>query len=526
MTETAEKQESRVPERALRIRRALISVSDKRGIVDLARGLASLGVEIISTGGTAKSLKDAGVQVVSVSEVTGFPEILDGRVKTLHPAIHAGLLAVVENARHREELDRHGIRPIDLVVVNLYPFESTVAKPDVQIGDAIENIDIGGPAMVRASAKNYLYTAVVVNPNRYAAVMQELKDSGGLISERTRFDLAREAFDHTAHYDTMIARYLHSLQDSEELPQVLMLAERLRLPLRYGENPHQVGGFYSSTEPVFEKIHGKELSYNNILDLNAAWGLVKEFGEPAVVIVKHNNPCGVGVGKDVAEAYAKALATDPKSAFGGIVAVNRPVDRVAAEAMNELFLEVIASNEFPDDARPVLEKKKERRLVRMRERSHLPSWEVRNALGGFLLQSSDRLVLSKDAVKVVTARKPTNDEFEALLFAWRVATHVRSNAIVYARSDRTLGIGAGQMSRVDSARIAALKAGEAGLDLKGCAVASDAFFPFADGLLEAVRVGATAVIQPGGSVRDAEVIRAADEHGIAMVFTGIRHFRH
>lgn len=526
MTASAEKQAPPVSERALRIRRALISVSDKRGIVDLARGLTSLGVEIISTGGTAKSLKDAGIHVVSVSEVTGFPEILDGRVKTLHPNIHAGLLAVTENERHREELDRHGIRPIDLVVVNLYPFESTVAQPGVGIGEAIENIDIGGPAMVRASAKNFLYTAVVVNPDRYAALMEELRNSGGLISERTRFELAREAFDHTAQYDTAIARYLHSLDGSEELPEVLMLAERLHLPLRYGENPHQVGGFYSSTEPAFEKIHGKELSYNNILDLSAGWGLVKEFEEPAVVIVKHNNPCGVGTGKDVAEAFAKALATDPKSAFGGIVAVNRRVDRIAAEAMNELFLEVIASNEFSEDARSVLQKKKDRRLVTMKESFGLPAWEVRSAVNGFLLQSSDRLVLSKESVKVVTARKPTNDEFDALMFAWRVAMHVRSNAIVYARSDRTLGIGAGQMSRLDSARIAALKAEEAGLDLKGCAVASDAFFPFADGLLEAVRAGASTVIQPGGSVRDAEVIRAADEHGIAMVFTGIRHFRH
>lgn len=517
---------SPVPERALRIQRALISVSDKRGIVDLARGLSLLGVEIISTGGTAKTLKEAGVKVVSVSEITGFPEILDGRVKTLHPNIHAGLLAVMENARHCEELDRHRIRPIDLVVVNLYPFESTVANPGVTVGEAIENIDIGGPAMVRASAKNYLYTAVVVNPDRYGAVMQELRDSGGSISGRTRFDLACEAFSHTALYDTAIVRYLHSLQGSKKLPEVLVLAERMRLPLRYGENPHQAGGFYSATEPVFEKIHGKELSYNNILDVSSAWRLVKEFQEPAIAIVKHNNPCGVGTGKDVADAYAKALATDPKSAFGGVVAVNRPVDRNAAEAMNEIFLEVIASPDFPEDTRLVLQKKKDRRLVRMRGGSDPAGWEVRNALGGFLLQSVDRHVLSRDSVKAVTARRPTNDELEALLFAWRVATHVRSNAIVYARGDRTLGIGAGQMSRVDSARIAALKAGEAGLDLTGCAVASDAFFPFADGLLEAVRVGATAVIQPGGSVRDAEVIRAADEHGIAMVFTGIRHFRH
>lgn len=513
----------------LLVRRALISVSDKSGIVAFARALADMGVEIISTGGTARTLREAGIAVVPVSEVTGFPEILDGRVKTLHPAVHAGLLAVMDNPAHRDEMQKHGLQSIDLVVVNLYPFEATVATPGVTLSDAIENIDIGGPAMVRASAKNYRHTAVVVNPAKYGPVLDELREHGG-VREVLRFDLAREAFAHTARYDAEITRYLNSLKDSAGLPDTLMIPVARRIALRYGENPHQQGAFYSagSSEgaPSFEKLHGKDLSYNNILDLNAACGLVAEFGEPAVVIVKHNNPCGVGIGTDLEDAYGKALATDPKSAFGGIVAVNRPMDVRAARAMHELFLEVIAAPSFDAEALAILEKKRDRRLIRVAAGSDPAKFEIRSAMDGLLVQTTDRHVLTEGDLKVVTSRKPTAEEVQAMLFAWRVAAHVRSNAIVYARADRTLGIGAGQMSRVDSARIAALKAADAGLPLEGCAVASDAFFPFADGLLEAVRVGAGAVIQPGGSVRDAEVIRAADEHGIVMALTGIRHFRH
>jgi phosphoribosylaminoimidazolecarboxamide formyltransferase/IMP cyclohydrolase len=511
---------------ALVVHRALISVSEKSGIVELARELASLGIEIISTGGTSRILTDAGLSVTPVSNLTGFPEILDGRVKTLHPNIHAGLLAMMDNPRHREELEQHGIRPIDLVVVNLYPFEATVTGPDVQLEEAIENIDIGGPAMVRAAAKNYRHTAVVVSPRRYEEITQELKESGGSIGAETRFDLACEAFAHTAHYDAVISRYLELRKISGALPAILTLTEQRHLSLRYGENPHQEGAFHTSSHPLFEKIHGRELSYNNVLDLDAASSLCGEFDQPAVVIVKHNNPCGVAVGTDLSQAFAKALATDPKSAFGGIVAVNRPVDRDAAGAMNELFLELIAAPDFSDDALMMLRKKKDRRLIRLQWEAKRGPYEIRSAMGGYLVQTIDRHSLSQVDLKVVTARKPMDDELQAMFFAWRVAKHVKSNAIVYSAGDRTLGIGAGQMSRVDSARIAAQKAEEAGLDLKGCAVASDAFFPFADGLLEAVRVGATAVIQPGGSIRDAGVIRAADDHGIAMVFTGIRHFRH
>lgn len=513
------------PSGLLHVRRALISVSDKHGIVEFAHALADMGVEIISTGGTARTLQEAGVAVVPVSEVTGFPEILGDRVKTLHPAIHAGLLAVMDNPSHREEMQKHGIRPIDLVVVNLYPFEATVTRPDVTLSEAIENIDIGGPAMVRASAKNYRYTAVIVNPARYGPILEELRKHGG-VGETLRFDLAREAFAHTARYDAEITRYLGSLEQHAGLPETLMITAGRQIPLRYGENPHQDGAFYSEGAPSFEKLHGKDLSYNNILDLSAACGLVAEFAEPAVVIVKHNNPCGVGIGSDLEDAYAKALATDVKSAFGGIVAVNRPMNGKTAGVMHELFLEVIAAPSFDTEALEILGKKRDRRLIRVPAGDGAIKLEVRSAMDGLLVQTRDRHPLTEQDLKVVTSRKPTDEEVRAMLFAWRVAAHVRSNAIVYTRADRTLGIGAGQMSRVDSARIAALKAADAGLALRGCAVASDAFFPFADGLLEAVRVGAAAVIQPGGSVRDAEVIRAADESGIVMALTGIRHFRH
>jgi len=510
---------------SLNIRRALISVSDKRGIAEFAKALQSLGIEIVSTGGTSKTLKDAGVRVKSVSDVTGFPEILDGRVKTLHPSIHAGLLAVLDNPEHARQLKEHGIESIDLVVVNLYPFEATIAKPETSLAEAIEQIDIGGPAMVRAGAKNYRHTAVIVNPERYQSVLDELRAHDGAIGEETRYRLACEAFQHTAQYDRAIASFL-SRKPDEHLPDTLLLNEPRSLSLRYGENPHQAAAFYGSSD-AFEKLHGKELSYNNLLDAHAAISLCSEFDEPAVVIVKHNNPCGVATGSSILDAYQKALATDSKSAFGGIVAVNRTLDATAAEVMNPMFLEVIAAPDFAEDALSVLRRKKDRRLVRVNAAAAgRNGLEVRRALGGYLVQQIDGHRLDPADVKTVTHRKPTNSELQALLFAWQVAKHVKSNAIVYALPDRTLGIGAGQMSRVDSSKIAVMKALEAGLDLKGSSVASDAFFPFPDGLLEAVRGGATAVIQPGGSVRDAEVIQAADDHKIAMVFTGIRHFRH
>ncbi|MBF8247435.1 MAG: IMP cyclohydrolase [Bacteroidetes bacterium] len=511
----------------LRIRRAIVSVSDKRGIVEFARSLKQLGVEIISTGGTYNTLKQEGVQVTSVSEVTGFPEILDGRVKTLHPNIHAAILAVMDNPSHRNQLLEQEIEPIDLVVVNLYPFEETIAKEDAKLDEAIEQIDIGGPAMVRAAAKNFRHTAVVVNPNLYGILAEEMIEHQGAVTAQTRFELARAAFEHTAHYDSAVALYLSGLTSRSELPPTMTLSLRKAQDLRYGENPHQNAALYGKFNEHFKKLHGKELSYNNILDMNSAAMLCAEFDQPTVVIVKHNNPCGVASGASLAEAYQKALATDSKSAFGGIVCVNRPLDRETAEAINEVFTEVIVAPEYEGRALEFLMKKKDRRLIQqsvnLRKTRDI---EIRSVAGGFLAQDPDQHRLFADQVKVVTKRKPTDDEMASMMFAWKVAKHVKSNTIVYARGDRSLGIGAGQMSRVDSSKIAALKAAEARLDLGGCAVASDAFFPFADGLLEAVKVGAKAVIQPGGSVRDGEVIQAADEHDVSMVFTGIRHFRH
>ena len=511
----------------LHIRRALISVSDKRGIVELAKVLRQFGIEIISTGGTHQALKDAGVAVKSVSEVTGFPEILDGRVKTLHPAIHAGILAATDNPLHLKQLHEHHIEPIDLVVVNLYPFEQTIAHENATLEEAIEHIDVGGPTMVRAAAKNHRHTVVVVNPDRYQSLTEELAKNNGAVSFQTRFELAREAFQHTATYDTMIASYFSGLQSDTALPDVVTLSMKKSDTLRYGENPHQSAALYGKFNTYFKKLHGKELSYNNILDINAAALLCAEFEKPTAVIVKHNNPCGVGSGETLIDAYKRALATDTKSAFGGIVCVNRSLDAATAGAINEIFTEVIVAPSYADGVLDLLMKKRDRRLIQqVIDIRSAKAFDVRGVIGGLLLQDHDQHRISREGLSVVTKRKPTEEELEALMFAWRVAKHVKSNAIVYTRKDRTLGIGAGQMSRVDSAKIAVMKATEAGLDLAGCAVASDAFFPFADGLLEAVRGGATSVIQPGGSVRDDEAIRAADEHNVAMVFTGIRHFRH
>jgi phosphoribosylaminoimidazolecarboxamide formyltransferase/IMP cyclohydrolase len=502
-------------------------VSDKRGLVEFARALQSMDVEIISTGGTHALLNSQGIAARSVSEVTEFPEILDGRVKTLHPKIHGGLLAIADNEDHLRQLREHHIEQIDMVVVNLYPFEQTIARNGVPIAEAVEQIDIGGPTMIRAAAKNFRHKAVIVNPHRYPAILEELRANNGRISEETCFGLAKEVFRHTSSYDAVIARYLERTgSDAGSLPELLHISARRELDMRYGENPHQRAALYGNFTSLFETLHGKELSYNNIVDIAAAARLVAEFDEPTVAIIKHTNPCGVGSGSSLLEAYRKAVATDTQSAFGGIVAMNRPLTRETAEAINDIFTEVIVSPGFTD-VLDLLKKKKDRRLVRLAvDLRALNELEIKSVPGGLLVQEPDRGRLSREDLRFVTQRKPTDEEIRAMLYAWRVAKHVKSNAIVYARSDRTIGVGAGQMSRVNSSRIAAQKAMEAGLSLQGTAAASDAFFPFADGLLEAVKAGSTAVIQPGGSVRDEEVIHAADEHGIAMAFTGIRHFKH
>ena len=527
-----------------KVSRALLSVSDKTGIVELARRLDESGVELISTGGTAAAIRQAGVPVIDVSEVTGFPEMMEGRVKTLHPMIHGGLLARLDNEGDLRSMSEYRITSIDLLISNLYPFERTLRTPGATHDEIVEQIDIGGPAMVRAAAKNYRFTAVVTDPRRYDMIVEALRSSDMTLSDEFRLELAREAFTHTAQYDTMVAGYLSGVVDGEKGTEPAPAEETTNGPgetlrvnlvrsqtLRYGENPHLQGALYGDFTTIFEQLHGKELSYNNILDADAAAKLVLEFEEPTVVIVKHNNPCGVGSGENILEAWQKALGTDPTSAFGGIVAVNRPLDTANATAINEIFTEVIIAPVFPDEVMELLRKKRDRRLVKAdyRALSNIVSsmqWDLRSVAGGLLAQSPDNRLLEEAAMKVVTNRAPSDTEMRAMIYAWRVAKHVKSNAIVYAAPDRTLGIGAGQMSRIDSSITAARKAGLAGLDLKGSAVASDAFFPFADGLLEAVRAGATAVIQPGGSVRDQEVIDAANEHDIAMVMTGMRHFRH
>ncbi|MBM4169253.1 MAG: bifunctional phosphoribosylaminoimidazolecarboxamide formyltransferase/IMP cyclohydrolase [Ignavibacteria bacterium] len=513
--------------RPVKVRRALFSVSDKTGIVELARRLSRLGVEIISTGGTYKTLRDAGLNVTPVSDVTKSPEILNGRVKTLHPAIHAGLLARTDDPEHAKELRDQSIHPIELLVVNLYPFEKTIAGNNVSLSEAIEEIDIGGPAMVRAAAKNFGSVAVVMEPAEYDRIAGEIESNDGQLSAETRFALAKKAFHNIARYDEAISAYVNSLGANEKLPTCISINAAKSHELRYGENPHQSAAFYGDFTSIFRQLHGKELSFNNILDLQSAFLLSLEFEKPAAVIVKHNNPCGVGTDEHLAEAYRKALATDSKSAFGGIVALNREVDAETATAMDPLFLEVVVAPGYAPDAVEIVTRKKDRRIVEVANDVRAQKGlDIRSVIGGYLVQERDSADISPDLMRVVTERKPESAELEAMLFAWRVAKHVRSNAIVYARGDRTLGIGAGQMSRVDSSRVAALKAADARLDLKGCAVASDAFFPFADGLLEAVQAGATAVIQPGGSIRDEEVIQAANHNNIAMIFTGVRHFRH
>jgi phosphoribosylaminoimidazolecarboxamide formyltransferase/IMP cyclohydrolase len=517
-----------------KVQRALLSVSDKSGLAAFARELAALGVQILSTGGTAKLLEKEGIPVTEVSAHTGFPEMLEGRVKTLHPKIHGGILARRDSAEHRAAIDAAGIPTIDLVVVNLYPFQATVADPDARLEHAIENIDIGGPAMLRSAAKNHAGVAVVVDPGDYGKVLEELR-ARGEVAAATRFALATKAFAHTAAYDGAIASYLSSLEADgtrRAYPDVLSLQLAKRQDMRYGENPHQSAAFYRDASPVpggiaqANQIQGKALSYNNVADADAAWECVKTFAEPACVIVKHANPCGVATGKSPLDAYRKAFKTDPTSAFGGILAFNRTLDAAAARAIGAQFAEVIIAPRLDAGARAEFAKKQNLRVLEAALAHEVNALDLKRVGGGVLVQSTDARRLEAGELKVVTKKKPGKAQLADLLFAWRVAKFVKSNAIVFAKGGMTLGVGAGQMSRIDSARIAALKAKSAKLALKGSVAASDAFFPFRDGLDAVVKAGAVAVIQPGGSVRDDEVIAAADQHGVAMVFTGVRHFRH
>ncbi|HUH03615.1 MAG TPA: bifunctional phosphoribosylaminoimidazolecarboxamide formyltransferase/IMP cyclohydrolase [Kofleriaceae bacterium] len=524
-----------------KIRRAILSVSDKRGLAELAQGLARHGVEILSTGGTARALADAGVVPVAISEFTGAPEILDGRVKTLHPRIHGGLLGR-DTAEHQAQMQANDIAPIDLVVVNLYPFEATVAQPGVSFEDAIENIDIGGPSMLRSAAKNHERVTVLVDPEDYAPVLAEMDGSGGTVSPETRRRLACKVFARTAAYDGAIAAFLTGVDDDgvrAELPGTLTLQYERELVLRYGENPHQSAAFYrdsgsplpgTSVRPSLataEVLQGKALSYNNILDLDAALAACIEFSAPTVVVVKHTNPCGVATDEaGIGAAYQAARETDPTSSFGGIVAMNRECDAALAEQLAETFLECVIAPSYSGQAREILARKKNLRLMAtgpMRTATEDRAWALRSVGGGVLVQSADVGLVSAREAKVVTEREPSDEEYATLDFAWRVAKHVKSNAIVFCRGTRTVAIGAGQMSRVDSVKLAKLKAE---FPLAGSAVASDAFFPFRDGVDVLAEAGATAIIQPGGSIRDQEVIAAANEHGVAMVFTGMRHFRH
>ena len=515
-----------------KVARALLSVSDKTGLVPFAQVLSDLGVELISTGGTALALRNAGLKVKDLSDHTGFPEMLDGRVKTLHPKVHGGLLYLRGNPVHEETVAAHQIAAIDLVVVNLYPFEQTIAKPGVSLHDAIENIDIGGPSMLRSAAKNHESVTVVVDPADYEVVARELREKGETTLDLRR-RLATKVYARTAAYDAAIANHLSGafgLIEAGAPPAVLNIQAPLAQPLRYGENPHQRASLYGRFPDYFEQLHGKELSYNNILDLTAAAALIGEFdGEsPTVAILKHTNPCGMGQGATLREAWDKAFATDRQAPFGGIIAVNTALDLGCAEAVAEIFSEVIIAPSFSPEALALLQKKKNLRLLRIRKSLQGPlSSDIRSVgADSFLWQERDMRRTTAADLKIVSKRPPTEAELKAMLFGWRVVKHVKSNAIVYCAADRTLGVGAGQMSRVDSSRIAVWKAGEAGLALAGSVVCSDAFFPFPDGLIAAAKAGATAAIQPGGSVRDPEVIAAADEHNVAMVFTGARHFRH
>jgi phosphoribosylaminoimidazolecarboxamide formyltransferase/IMP cyclohydrolase len=531
-----------------RIQRALISVFDKTGLIPFAQTLVAAKVKLVSTGGTARVLREAGLPLVELSEYTGFPEMLDGRVKTLHPKVHGGLLYLRGNPKHEAAVKQHSIGPIDLVVVNLYPFEQTVAKPNVPLAEAIENIDIGGPALLRSAAKNHQFVTVVMDPNDYREVAAQVKAKGNTTAA-FRSKLAARVFARTSAYDAAIATHLIKVlghatpppaapvqpslpleKSGMALPTMLILESPLAQPLRYGENPHQRAALYGRFPHYFQQLHGKELSFNNILDLTAAANLIGEFADdqPTLAILKHTNPCGVGQGKHLREAWERAFATDKQAPFGGVIAVNQPLGQTDAKAIAEIFSEVIVAPEFKPDALQLLRNKRSVRLLKMLKNPLSSSpWDIRSVgADSFLMQERDVKAVTASDLKVVTQRKPTRDELQAMLFGWRVVKHVRSNAIVYVGKNRTLGIGAGQMSRVDASRIAIWKAGEAKLSLKGSVVCSDAFFPFPDGLIAAAEAGATAAIQPGGSLRDPEIIAAADQHKMAMVFTGVRHFRH
>jgi phosphoribosylaminoimidazolecarboxamide formyltransferase/IMP cyclohydrolase len=512
------------------VRRALLSVSDKRGLVEFARGLSELGVELVASGGSAAALREAGLPVVDVETLTGSPEMLGGRVKTLHPRIHGGLLARRDHAGDQADLAAHDLRTIDLVVVNLYPFEATVAKPGVTLAEAIEKIDIGGPSMIRSAAKNQAWVGVLVDPADYPAVLAELREHGGL-SDDTRARLALEAFERTARYDTAIHAWLSARAASgESFPPRLAVELALAAPLRYGENPHQRAALYGDFLSIAEPLHGKELSFNNLVDAQAALALIREFAghdEAAVAILKHNTPCGVGLGATPADAYRRAFRTDPESPFGGVIVSSRPFDRALAQAVDEIFTEVLIAPGFDDDALALLRAKKNRRLLRFHP-DRLPAHELdlRRVYGGVLVQESDTAMEDLTSARVATRRKPSDEELRALAFGWRVVKHVKSNAVVFAAADGTLAIGGGATSRVDAIHQACAKAARVGIDLRGSALASDAFFPFPDGLEVAAAAGATAFVQPGGSVRDDAVIEAADRLGAAMVFSAVRHFRH
>jgi len=524
-----------------KIQRTLISVSDKSGLVEFAKRLSARSVELVSTGGTARLLREAGLEVRDVSGLTGFPEILGGRVKTLHPKVHGGLLAIRDNPEHQRQVQANDIQYIDMVVVNLYPFRETVAREDVTSEDAIENIDIGGPSMIRSSAKNFEDVVVVVDPSDYAAVADEI-DRTGEVSRATRLRLARRAFETTARYDAAISDFLENslvlddstgalrVEKSKGLPDRLTISGKKAMDLRYGENPHQGAALYLTPDSTggiagAEKLQGKELSFNNLIDLDAAWSLVSEFPQTACAIIKHTKPCGAATAEDVREAFEKARATDPVSAFGGILGFNRPVTEPGAQAIVETFFEAIAAPDYEPGALQVLASKKNLRVMRVNASTSAEAQLDFRVItdNGLLVQDRDRGVLHDAELRFVTERRPTDEEMRALRFAWIISKHVKSNAIVYAREGQLVGVGAGQMSRVDSVKLGAMKAQ---LPLEGCVLASDAFFPFRDGIDEAARVGITAVIQPGGSVRDEEVIAAANEHGLAMMFTGMRHFKH
>jgi len=517
------------------IKKALISVSDKSGIVEFAKSLQQFGIAILSTGGTARMLADSGVSITEVGDYTGFPEMLDGRVKTLHPKIHGGILARRDVPEHMQALSKLNIPMIDMVVVNLYPFRETVAKPECTLDEAIENIDIGGPSLLRGAAKNFRHVAVVTDPGDYRELISEMQSANGAIGLGTRYNLAQKAFSHTAAYDSAISNYLTATTLAGEhaaFPRRLNLNFVKVQDLRYGENPHQNAAFYRELSPGagslsnYTQLQGKELSYNNIADSDAAWECVKTFEQPACVIIKHANPCGVAVARDALQAYRLAFATDPTSAFGGIIAFNRELDAQTAAAVIQQFVEVLIAPAIGTEALKVLSQKTNIRVLQLALEKGANQQDFKRVGGGLLVQTPDNLNIGESQLKVVTKKQPTPQQIADLLFAWRVAKFVKSNAIVFARNGQTLGVGAGQMSRVDSARIASIKAQNAGLSLQGSVVASDAFFPFRDGVDVVVQAGAAAVVQPGGSMRDDEVVAAADEHGIAMVFTGVRHFRH